>query len=885
MKPEEHARENIDKLLTLAGWKVVERKTSLGSHKEAIKEYPTSSGPADYLLTLNGQPIATVEAKKQNTPVDGVLTQALRYAQDLEGTEAKWGQYKVPFVYSSDGNDIRFQNLFESVSFSRKVEGFHTPDALEEMLSADKANALVQLKSEQVRTDYGGRQLREYQKEAVEFVVDTLVNRKRKTLVAMATGTGKTFMASALIYHLMKIGYFKRVLFLVDRRSLADQTITALSTFEPEKGNKFDSIYSVYCDRIPTDEETKSIKYNAKILQPSLLKSRQNANTFVYVSTIQRLYSMLKGKEYVEPKSEDEWSDGDDSPIGYNSDFPIDSFDLIISDECHRSIYNKWKYVLEYFDSNQVGLTATPALHTAAFFDCNKPEDMYTYGYQKAIDEGYLVDFDAVRIKTDIDMDEEVTLTKGEAIMVKDVSTGYLTNKLLEDELNIDTSSLERKVTIEDRNRKIVNEVLSYIDDKQKTIVFAVNDNHADQLVRLFRQSLNKGDDYVQKITYSIDKPSELIRTFRNLEKPSIVVTVDMLSTGVDIPRVENLVIVKPIRSRILYEQIIGRGTRLCPEINKTHFTVFDTVGVIEFMKTNGGNVMQPTGTSEKTIGEIISDIKKDNDIDRNIQTLRRKLKRISRNITEDGKKTLENDYGVTSGDIGTFSDTIQDRLAQKEEKIIELFGDAKFQEFLTNYPRYREGFIISKEKRATISISDYIFRTTDGRELKPQDYLESFKLYIKRNANEIEALKILLNEPRKFTMKEFNELKQKLAETPERYTEHRLQQAAEIVEHTKTPADLYSFVAHAVWDKELITPKRRVDRAFGKLKLTVTNDSQEHWLRDIKSHLETNIIIEQDDFKSLPFSRRGGFGKANQDFGGNLNYLIEDINKNILEG
>jgi type I restriction enzyme R subunit len=878
--------EKIDKLLQKAGWAVVSRKTDLtGSDREVIAEFPTSSGRADYVLTIKGEAVAVVEAKKEGVQIDGVLTQALRYAEDLENVEPQYGKYKVPFVYSTNGNDIRFQNLKEKPSFSRSMQGFHTPESLLEQLSDDKKNAVDILQSEEVKSEYGGRALRFYQKEAVEYIVERLLASKRKGLVAMATGTGKTFTASAMMYHLLKAGYFKRILFLVDRRSLADQTVTALSTFEPEKGNKFDTIYDVFCDKIPTPEEGEKIDYNAQVLQISQLKNRKKANTFVYVSTIQRLFSMLKGRDTgVDVNSEDEWADGDDSPIEYNENFPIDSFDLIISDECHRSIYNKWKYVLDYFDSHQIGLTATPAAHTAAFFDVQDGKEMYSYGYRQAVDDGYLVDFDAVRIRTDIDLEDEITLAKGEGITIEDYATKKQNDEFLDDDVQINTTGLERKITVEDRNRKIVQEVCKYIENDQKTLVFAVNERHANSLVKLFRAELGEGDEVVQKITYSVDKPNELIRKFRNLKAPRVVVTVDMLSTGVDIPAIENLLIARPVRSRILYEQMIGRGTRLCKELNKTHFTVFDCLGVVDLMKEQGGDIMQPLTKTGKSYGEIISEIKEGKEIEENVKALTRKLQRVEKNITEEGRKELEERFAIPDGNLQEFSLSIQDRLFAQEEEALNQMSDPNLLEFLQNYPRYRQGFIIAKEKQAEVVTSEYIFRTTDGRELKPSDYLDTFKQYIKQNAETIESLKILLHSPKTFTMKDFHALKSELAKTPERFTEDNLRRANEIETHTRTPADLYAFVSHAMWNTELKTPRQRVDEAFTELALEGENEEQKQWLDDIKIHLETNIIIELNDFRSLPFSRKGGFVKANRDFGGRLNNTLERINERILQ-
>lgn len=889
-KSEKNTRkDSIDKLLKDAGWIVTPTKEDLtNSSKEAIVEFETVSGPADYLLTFNGKAIAIVEAKKDNTSTEGVIAQAKRYAQDIDLPKL-YGEYKVPFIYSTDGNEITFQELHISNSIPRRVKGFHTPEALNELLSDSKNEALRELETEPVIEKYGQKGLRKYQKEAVEYAVKRILEGKRKGLVAMATGTGKTFMASALIYHLMRTGYFKRILFLVDRRSLASQAISAFSTFEPVTGQKFNTVYPVYFDRLfKGDEDPKDL--GAEQLQLKNLKNRQNVNSFVYVSTIQGLYATLTGRKVSYTDIEDEnWEELGDSEIKYNPDFPIDSFDLIISDECHRSIYNKWKYVLDYFDSYQIGLTATPAAHTAAYFDCHTEKDIYYYPYEKAVHEGYLVDFDAVRIQTDIDMAKEIELQKGEAVEVRDRGGTYRFSTFLEDELNIQTASLERKVTVEDRNRKIVQEVLSYIkkggERIPKTIFYAVNEDHADQLVKLLQEEI-KDPDEIQKITYRIDKANSWIRHFRNEKKPSIVVSVDMLSTGVDIPQVENLVLIRPIRSRILYEQIIGRGTRLCNEIGKTHFTVFDAVGVIEFMQKEGG-VMEPTAPSNtKSIEEVVEELENETNIDKNAKILANKLRRMDKNITEEGRQELEDRFGIEKDGLLKLADSVQDRLSSKNEQELERWGDANWITFVKRYPRYRDGLIVSRERQAKIVTSEYLFKTTDGRDLKPEDYLESFKTYINDNKHTIQALRILLENPKDFTRKAFNELKEQLKNTPEMFTERRLQEAAEQIIEEETDADLYSFVSYAVYGGELISPQERVDNAFNTMKLDEYTQQQLQWLNLVKNHLTRNVVVEKEDFNNLlTFKRKGGYNKANTDFNGELQYVIADVNQRVLQG
>lgn len=371
-------KEVIDKKLRQAGWDIIPYSPGIKIPLTpvAITEYPTKSGPADYALFIRQTPIAITEAKKASREPYDSLTQAQRYSRDFPSSPFNFWEYRVPFIYSTNGDEFWFQDLRKPENRSRKVFHFHTPNALLELLDFDDSGAKEFLSS----TPNDNVLLRYYQKEAIQAMENSLLQNKRKMLIAMATGTGKTIMAVSLVYRLLKSGLFERILFLVDRRELGKQAENNFATFEPEIGLKFDKIYHV------VNIEESAIPKHAD----------------VYICTIQRMYSILKGKEMPERviESDDPWEwDVEDTPVEYNPNIPIDSFDCIISDECHRSIYNKWKIVLDYFDAVQMGLTATPAAHTHAYFDQNL---VYSYPYEKAVQDGYLVDFDVRSVATDI---------------------------------------------------------------------------------------------------------------------------------------------------------------------------------------------------------------------------------------------------------------------------------------------------------------------------------------------------------------------------------------------------------------------------------------------------------------------------------------------------
>ena len=692
-------KELIDVALAASGWSpILPYENHIQYTLGTVEEYPTQNGPADYVLFSQNRPIAIVEAKKLAVGPQNVLRQAQRYALGIEHTPFDFQGFRVPFIYSTNGEIIWFQDLRRPNSRSRRVAAFHTPAALEEMLARDTSGAEDWLLSNPVNHPW----LRPYQIEAICSSEQSLLAGKRSMLIAMATGTGKTLTTIDLIYRLMKSGYTRRILFLVDRRALAAQAVTAFANFEAEPGLKFDRIYEVYSQRF-RPEDLEGEKFDPKVLPTSYLTNPNLSHAFVYVSTIQRMRINLFGAPDHSP-----WgSDTEDELDANRLDIPIHAFDLIIADECHRgytaSEESKWREVLDHFDGIKIGLTATPATHTTAFFK----EIVYRYEYERAVREGYLVDYDPIVVHSEVSLNGAF-LRPGEEVGLQDAGTGQLHFEFLEDERELPAPEIDQQWAAPDRDRKIVQEVARYLREQEaelhrfpKTLVFAHNDlphvSHADRLVGLLRDEFNRGDAFVTKITGSpnVDRPLQRIREFRNRPEPGIVVTVDMLSTGVDIPALENIILLRPVRSRILFEQIMGRGTRLCPEINKTKFTVFDCVGALEYFAKATAFTAEPPSKPSRTLSQIVDDIYGNRDRDYNTKILVRRLQRIAKNVSAEGRDEFAR--WIPNGDVSAFASGLTDSIENQWAETMTLLRNPDFQDLLENYPRAKPYFIIAE--------------------------------------------------------------------------------------------------------------------------------------------------------------------------------------------
>lgn len=878
-------KQYIDEALKQSGWNIiVSYKEGATYLNEAVEEYPTSSGPADYVLFSDGKPIAVVEGKKVAVNPQNVLQQAQRYSRDYHNSPFSFNEYKVPFCFSTNGKVIWYQDVRHPLNRSREIARFFTPQALQELFKKDEASARSWISQNNVDNKY----LRDYQREAIAAIETAITDRRREMLVAMATGTGKTFTTVNLIYRMMKSGYAKRILFLVDRKVLAAQAVCALASFEPEPGLKFDKIYEVYSQKFKREDFDEKDSFDPKVLPKEYLTDPKNRDSFVYVCTIQRMRINLFGKEGMFDTREDDDTD--------KINIPIHAFDLIIADECHRgytsSEESKWREVLTHFDAIKVGLTATPAAHTTAFFK----HIACRYDYEWAVREGYLVDYDAIKIKSDITING-VFLNEGEEIGLKDTETGQLTFDILEDERELSAIANESDWTAPARNRSIVKEIKKYLDAQEKekghfskTLIFAHNDlphrSHCDQLVEILRDEFNRGDAFVQKITGSltVDRPLQKIREFRNRQNPGIVVTVDMLSTGVDIPKIENIVFLRPVKSRILFEQMMGRGTRLCDEINKDRFTVFDCFNgtLLEYFRKITGITAEAPAKPTKTIREIVYNISNNIDRSYNIKILSKRLQRISKVITHESRQSFN--FILEGMDIADFARDLSQMLEKDWANTIRILQKESFFEICKNYQRARRTFIIADGAEDVVT-SERIFRAKDGSELRPADYIKKFEQFVKNNPEHIGALEILFNRPKDFHTSELEELRGKLSIYPDaledKFTEKNLRDA-----YDKKLADIISIIKHAAQGEDLLTAESRIKRAFQRIySRHQFTEEQKKWLSLIEGHLIKNILMEKDDFDLMMFTREGGnYSKINQIFNGELDMLIQEINEAVLQ-
>jgi type I restriction enzyme R subunit len=669
----------------------------------------------------------------------------------------------------------------------------------------------------------------------------------------------------------------------VDRRALAAQAVGALSAYEPEPGLKFDQAYEVYSQQFQREdfEQEGATRYDPQVLPQAYLTHPDGRHAFVYVSTIQRMRINLFGMP-------EEWDPEGREDDASQIDIPIHAFDLIIADECHRgysaSEESKWREVLSHFDATTIGLTATPALHTVSYF--GRP--IYEYGYQRAVAEGYLVDYDPVIIHSEITMHGHF-LKEGEEVGLRDTATGQLHFEQMEDERQLPAESLERDWTAPDRDRRIVLEVARFLEAQEtqtkrfpKTLVFADNDlphrSHADQLVTLFRERLHRGDDFVQKITGSpsVDRPLHKIRQFRNRPQPGVVVTVDLLSTGVDIPWLEAIVFLRRVQSRILFEQMLGRGTRRCEAIHKTHFTVFDAVGVLEYFRSASEFTFEPPVKPTRPIADIVRAIADNQDRAYNLRVLVKRLQRIDKNITAEGR--LQFGPFIPDGDLGAFARSLADRFENDWPATIRLLQNPRFQELMVNYPRPKPVFLIAEAARDTVT-SEEAFRTADGRLLKPDEYLAAFHRYVRENPEQIEALRILHERPRDWGTEALDELRRSLARQPEGFNDADLRRA-----YHHALADIISMVHHADRGDPLMSAEERVDAAIRRLPGTqALTEPQQKWLALIRRHLIANLAIAREDFELIEFEQAGAtWGRVDRDFDGSLADLVARLNEAV---
>jgi type I restriction enzyme R subunit len=868
-------------------WEVISWREGLNLSqlaRHAVTEFPTANGPADYALFVNGQLLGIIEAKKVTVNPQNVLEQAKRYAEGAFQGPGSWNGYNVPFLYATNGEIIWHLDVRPEKRVSRQIANFHTANALAESFASDSASAhtwLLDTPPERIA------RLRPYQVGAITATEAAIRSGRRELLVAMATGTGKTFLTVAQIYRLLESKLAKRILFLVDRKALAAQAVRTFNAFDTPQGNKLTNEYELYSQKFQREDFGDDEPFDPQVLPNEYLTDPKPSQTFVYVSTIQRMARNLFGAEgcFVQSGGDTE-AEADADKL----DIPIHAFDLIIADECHRGYtaqeMSVWRNTLNHFDAIKVGLTATPAAHTTALFGA----PVFRYTVEQAILDGFLVDYEAVAIKSEVRM-SGVFLNEGETIERVDTDTGQKALDQLEDERAYAAASVERDITAPDSNRKIIEEVAgyAYAHEKEtghfpKILIFAVNDiphtSHADQLVKICRDVFGQGDDFVRKITGNpnVDRPLQRIREFRNRPNPKVVVTVDMLSTGVDIPALEFIVFLRPVKSRILWEQMLGRGTRLCPDINKSKFVVFDCFDgtLIKYFKNVSSFDIEPPVKTPLTLPEVIENIWQNVDRDYHVRILAKRLLRIDKDMNADARTQFA--AWIPEGDMGRFAKELPQRLKQDFAGTMKLLRNPDFQKLLLEYPRAKRTFLTTIEDKDVVT-SQKLERY--GQFDNAEDYLDAFALFVKTNADKVAALSVLLQHPRDLRPAVMEELKRTLSQNG--FEPEKLQRAHR-AKGFKALADVISIVKHASTTySPLLTAEERVNQAVDKFltshKLT---PEQMQWLSLVREHLVKNLSMDEEDFDLTPLlNMRGGVAKAKRVFG-ELNSFVAQLNEAV---
>lgn len=878
----------IDEQLRKAGWEAdtTNLRYSKGTRPVkgrniAISEWPTNSafyknGYADYAFFIGEKLVALMDAKKASEDVASTIdVQVKDYAKHIKEEHAgyvigSWGDYQVPFLFASNGrafleqlrtkSGIWFLDARKSSNQSYPIRNWFSPSDLEEKLSQDidKANETLATYNDSFMEDPTGLNLRDYQIKAVNKATEVIMNGIRTALLAMATGTGKTRTVLGLIYKMLESKRFKRILFLVDRIALGEQ---AMDTFKDVKLKDLMTLNEIY--------EIKDIDDN-----------EINLETKVSVSTVQGLLKR--------------------TILSETPDLMPGAFDLIIVDEAHRGyildkemtqeeiLYDnqddymsKYKQVIEYFDAVKVALTATPALHTTEIFG----EPIFTYSYREAVIDGWLVDHDPPYIINTDFIENNVKFKKGETLAQYDPNTNELINgAVLQDELDFDVSDFNKAIVLPDHTRKVLEEVANYLNPEsgEKTLIFAVNDNHADCIVDTLRDIYKPygiSNEAIMKITGKTaggnkKKILQVIKQFKNNQYPNIAVTVDLLTTGIDVPAICNLVFMRKINSRILFEQMLGRATRLCPEIGKTHFNIFDAVRVYEDLDSTSG--MKSVSVS-KTMSELLEDLFRDSG--ENKQPVKDRI--LARLQRKNNDLTPEQKYDISERLGGIDLKTYVHKLKScTQDAFIEACKkDKDFLLWVDSLKGKKKGYFYS-EKEDTLNETTRGYGDTE----KPEDYLEAFAKFVNENKDEIEAIRIACTKPSSMTRAQLKELK--LALDKENFTETSLNEATSAVTNAHIVADIIAHVRKAVLKTPLFNHDERVAAAFAKLTAAHRfNKMQLDLLEKIKTYMLHESILNTETFEAPVFKMEGGFARFNKKFGGNLIEIIREINTYIYEG
>lgn len=875
---EAETRVIIDAKLREVGWEVNTLTLNYHVHKTlpeknrnmAIAEWPVKDGRVDYALFIGLKLVGFIEAKAIHKNISSVLeSQTKTYAKNIIQVDAEEiistsGDYKVPFLYATNGrpylkqlkeeSGIWFFDTRKPTEFARPLEGWHSPADLELLLTQDISESAEKLANEDI-TKFG---LRTYQQQAVLAAEEALSNGQRKMLIAMATGTGKTRTALALMYRLIKSKKCRRILFLVDRSSLGRQTEDAL------KDTKFDDL--PFADI-----------YDVKTLEDAM----PEVETKIHIATVQGMVKRLFYNEKSKFPSVGQYDFiiVDEAHRGYTSDREMTEDELQFRDQ--SDYVSQYRRVIDYFDAVCLGLTATPALHTTDIFGM----PIFKYSYSEAVLEGYLVDHEPPYLfETELNK-SGIVFEKDEEVEVYDSTKGEIILEKMEDTVHFNVEQFNKKVITESFNRAILNGLTDYIDptSNEKTLIFAASDDHADLVVRLLKEAFrnrgdNLADDTIMKITGSIYKPLDAIKRFKNEKMPNIVVTVDLLTTGIDVPKITNLVFLRRIQSRILYDQMLGRATRLCTEIGKTHFRIFDAVGIYEKLQsyTEMKPVVKSASMTLEKVTKSFTEATTEEESTYYREQLTAKVQRYKQRLNDNGRKEFEE---LTKGQsIDAWVSGMKHITPSEVREQAILF------EYLENYK-------INNERRYISGKEDILRDVKRGYgegNSRPEDYLDGFVNYIKENMNKIPALHVVCTRPKDLTKADLREIVTIL--DTKGFNQSYLQTAWKQTKNEDIAADLISFIRQAALGTTLVDHETRIKQAMQKVyTMSDWKPRQKKWLERIEKQLIQMPVLAPnpaDAFSEEPFKSQGGYTVLKREFGEEMiDEIVHTINDGLYVG
>ncbi len=924
--PEQIARDNIDKQLIASDWVIQTKdKINLGAGVGvAVREYQTDIGPADYILFVNKKPVGVIEAKRKEEGIH--LTTHESQTEEYAISKLKYlNNEPLVFLYESTGDVTRFTDYTDPKPRSREVFSFHRPETFSEWIQRGSSLRKRVLSLPDLPTDG----LRECQIKAITKLDVSFKENRPRALIQMATGSGKTFTAITAVYRLLKFAGAKRILFLVDTKNLCEQAEQEFLAYQPNDDNRrFTELYNVQRLRssfVPSDAQ-------------------------VCISTIQRLYSILKETELDESAEEEnpnerKFQPKEPVPVAYNEKVPIEFFDFIVIDECHRSIYNLWKQVLDYFDSFLIGLTATPDNRTFGFFNQNIVSE---YTHEEAVTDGVNVGSDVFIIETDITkkgsvvwkgqyVDHRDKLTRKKRWLQADEDVTYSAKQLDESVVNTNQIRLIVK-TLKERFPEIFPERFD-ADGKfevPKTLIFAKSDSHADDIIQIVREEFAEENKFCKKITYTADDPKSTLAQFRNDYYPRIAVTVDMIATGTDVRPLECLFFMRDVKSRNYFEQMKGRGTRTITldelkkvtpsaKYTKDHFVIVDAIGVTKSLKTDSRPLEKKPSVPLKDLLGAVAVGARDEDL---FTSLANRLIRLERQINDQERaKIIEKTQGKSLTQIAkellyAYNPDVEEEIISSVEKE---FPDISPSEKQSKIENQKSKIIDEAAKVFTGELNTYIenVRKTheqlidtvnrdtltnvgwDGQnKAKADELIKEFTAWIEANKNEIIALQIFYNQPfrrRELTFAMIKELLDKLKSDKPALAPLRLWDAYEqqetalagITQRSSPKTELVALVSLlrkvTGIDKVLSPYDKTVDKNFQdwvfkkQAGALKFTEEQMQWLRMIKDHIAISFHIDKDDFALSPFGDNGGLGKMWELFGEKTDEIIIEMNEALV--